>query len=184
MGRDIIQRHWKKLSFKENGKRYHSLEMGYHFVWKREELSFIGNEKRYYSVEKRRDLIQRKWEVIIQSKQEEIPFIDNGKWYHSLERGKYIIQRKWEELSFIEKNNIHWKWEEMSFIGNRKSYHSKEMGRVINYRKMEEIYVSFIGTRTHQYPDLLLSVSVNYHVAGAGDAYVTSESIFCKLHPY
>ena len=37
--------------------------------------------------------------------------------------------------------------------------------------------------RTHQYPDLLLSVSV-YHVAGAGDAYVTSESIFCKLHPY
>ena len=38
-------------------------------------------------------------------------------------------------------------------------------------------------TRTHQYPDLLLSVSVNYHVAGAGDAYVTSESIFCKTPP-
>ena len=37
--------------------------------------------------------------------------------------------------------------------------------------------------RTHQYPDLLLSVSVNYHVAGAGDAYVTSESIFCKTPP-
>ena len=35
--------------------------------------------------------------------------------------------------------------------------------------------------QTHQYPDLLLSVSVNYHVAG--DAYVTSESIFCKTPP-
>ena len=39
-----------------------------------------------------------------------------------------------------------------------------------------------LKSRTHQYPELILSVSVNY-VAGAGDAYVTSESIFCKTPP-
>ena len=39
------------------------------------------------------------------------------------------------------------------------------------------------ASRTHQYPDLLLFVSVNYHAAGAGDAYVTLESIFCKTPP-
>ena len=42
----------------------------------------------------------------------------------------------------------------------------------------------FVIPRTHQYPDLLLSVPVNYHVAGAGDAYVSSESIFCKTPLY
>ena len=51
---------------------------------------------------------------------------------------------------------------------------------VINFRGCP---VFFHKSRTHQYPDLLLSVSVNYHVVGAGDAYVTSESYFAKLHP-
>ena len=37
-----------------------------------------------------------------------------------------------------------------------------------------------VKPQTHQNPDLILSVSVNYHVTGAGDAYVTLESIFCK----
>ena len=53
--------------------------------------------------------------------------------------------------------------------------------KMIRFAPIYQNVMSF-QSRTHQYPDLLLSVSVNY-VAGAGDAYVTSESIFCKTPP-